>query len=167
MNSFFEMNESNQKDLLDLISSLKLNQKKKGNLVLSIPEGTQTYWKTEMKKYSFVEWIETFDQVCIRYEQPRIISANVPDKGNINQSIPIKIKFEVLNGCGGFGTLSEVNSGNTKTIEIKAKYEGCYCNQSIENIETTYNFIPSKAGTHIIKLLQPTGDFLTYSINIQ
>lgn len=165
--SFFEMNESNQKDFLDLISSLKLNQKEKGNLSLSIPEGTQTYWKTELKKYSFVKWTETFDQVCIRYEQRPVISADVPAIGNVNKIIPIKIKFNVLNGCGSFDSLTETNLGNTKTISIKAKYEGCFCTQNIPIIETTYNFTPTKTGIYRFKFSKENGESLTYSINIQ
>lgn len=167
VNSFFEMNADNQKDLLDLISSLKLQEKDKGNICLSIPEGTQTYWKTAMKKYSFVEWTETFDQVCVSYEQAPVISANVPPTGNVNEFIPIKIKFTAHNGCGAFSSISETNLGNIKTIEIKAKYEGCFCTQNIVTIETTYNFKSEKAGTYILKFPQSNGNFLTHSINIQ
>ncbi|TDO99268.1 hypothetical protein [Flavobacterium sp. 245] len=167
VNSFFEMNLSNQEDLLGIISSLKLQEKDKGNICLSIPEGTQTYWKTAMKKYSFVEWTETFDQVCVSYEQAPVIVANVPSIGKVNEIIPIDITFSTRNSCGGFDSVSETNSGNTKTITIKAKYEGCFCFQSIGNIKTIYNFKATTTGTHILRFPQPNGGLLTYSINIQ
>lgn len=165
--SYFEMNKSNQEDWLELISSLKLTQKQSGNLSLSIPEGAQTYWKTELKKYSFVKWTETFDQVCISYEEAPVISIDTPEQGTLNQAIPIKIKFNVRNGCGSFSSLSETNSGNTKTITVKAKFEGCYCTQSIVTIETTYDFKATTRGAHILRFPQSNGDFLTHTINIQ
>ncbi|TDW48056.1 hypothetical protein EV144_104342 [Flavobacterium sp. 270] len=169
INSFFDMNVTNQTDLLNLISSLKLkdglNENK--NIYLSIPEGTETHWKSQMMAFSFVKWTETFDQVCISYENAPIVSAKIPVSGNVNQIIPIDISFFVRNGCGGFGSITEINSGNTKTITVKAKYEGCLCTQSTANLNTTYNFSTTTTGTHTIKFLQPDGSFLTYSINIQ
>ncbi len=167
VNSFFEMNPSNQEDLLSLISSLKLQEKDNGNICLSIPEGTQTYWKTAMKKYSFVEWTETFDQVCVSYEQAPVISANVPATGKLNEIIPIEINFTTRNSCGSFDSVSETTSGNTKTITIKAKYEGCFCFQSISNFKTIYNFKATTTGTYTLRFLQATGGFLNYTINIQ
>ncbi|QOG04803.1 hypothetical protein [Flavobacterium sp. MDT1-60] len=169
LNSYFEMNAANQTDLLNLISSLKWQDRlsEYKSITLSIPEGSQTYWKTKMMKYSFVKWTETFDQVCISYEHAPVLSANVPDSGNRNQVIPIPLIFVVHNGCGGFSAITETNSGNTKTITVKAKYEGCLCTQSIGNIQTTYNFTSTTTGIHTIKFLQPDGKFLTYSITIQ
>ncbi|WP_291148713.1 hypothetical protein [Flavobacterium sp. UBA7680] len=169
LNSFFGMNAANQTDLINLISTLNLSDRlsETKDIYLSIPEGTQTYWKTQMMTYPFVKWTETFDQVCLSFENANIISANVPDTGNVNQVIPIKVSFVIRNGCGGFGSITETNSGNTKTITVKAKYEGCYCTQNIGTVETTYNFTAATTGSHIIKFLQPNGEFLTYTINIQ
>lgn len=169
LNTYLEMNVASQTDLLNLISSKKWQDRlsEYKSITLSIPEGSQTYWKTEMKKYSFVKWTETFDQVCISYEQAPVLSANVPTSGNVNQVIPITMNFEVRNGCGGFGSITETNSGNTKTITVKAKYEGCFCTQVIGNIQTTYNFTATTTGIHTIKFLQPDGNFLTYTITIQ
>lgn len=169
INSLFNMNLANQTDFLNLISSLKLEDRlsETKDIYLSIPVGTQTYWKTQMMKYSFVKWTETFDQTCISYEQAYIISANIPSNGNVNQTIPITITFGIYNGCGGFDNITETNSGNTKTISLKAKYEGCYCTQVAGKITTTYNFTPTTTGLHTIKFLQPNGEFLTYSITIK
>lgn len=169
LNSYLEMNVASQTDFLNLISSLKwqdrLNEYK--SITLSIPEGSQTYWKTQMMKYSFVKWTDTFDQVCTSFELAPVLSANVPNTGNVNQVIPITVNFEVRNGCGGFGSISETNSANTKTITVKAKYEGCFCTQVMGNIQTTYNFTATTAGIHTIKFSQPDGNFLTYFITIQ
>lgn len=169
LNSFFNMNDLNQLDLINLISSLKLKDRlsETKDIYLSIPEETQTYWKTKMLTYPFVKWTETFDQVCLSYQNAAIISATVPATGNVNQIIPIEISFVIINGCGAFGSITETNSGNTKTLTIKAKYEGCLCTQNIGTVKTTYNFTATTTGTHTLKFLQPNGDFLTYTINIQ
>ncbi len=169
LNSFFNMNVTNQTDLINLISSLNLEDRlsETKNIYLSVPVGTQAYWKTQMMTYPFVKWTETFDQVCLSYEHANVISANVPTNGNVNQTIPIDITFGIYNGCGGFGNITETNSGNTKTITVTAKYEGCFCTQNIGTVQTTYNFTPTTIGIHTIHFLQPNGDLLTYSINIQ
>lgn len=169
VNSFFEMNLTNQTDLLNLISSSKWEDKLSDtkDIYLSVPEGSEAYFKEQMKKFSFVKWTETFDQVCISYEQAPVLSANVPSSGNVNQVIPIPVVFVVHNGCGGFDSITETSSGNTKTIIVKAKYEGCLCTQSIGNIQTTYNFTATTTGIHTIKFLKADGNFLTYSISIQ
>lgn len=169
LNSFFNMDIVNQTDLLDLISSLnledRLNETK--NIYLSVPVGTHNYWKSKMLSYSFVKWTETFDQVCLSYEKANVISANVPVNGNVNQTIPIVISFTILSGCGGFGNITETNSGNNKTITVNAKYEGCFCTLNVGTVETIYNFLPTTTGIHTLNFSQPNGNLLTYSINIQ
>ena len=169
VNSFFEMNVTNQTDLLNLISSSKWEDKLSDtkNIYLSIPEGAENHYKEQMKKYPFVKWTETFDQVCVSYQHTNVISANVPTSGNVNTKIPIIISFGILSGCGDFGSITETNLGNTKTITVKAKYEGCFCTSVIGKVQTTYNFTPTTTGTHTIKFLQPNGEFLTYTITVQ
>lgn len=168
-NVLFNMDVNNQNDFLELISSLKWEDGSIGtkNIYLGVPIGSHTYWKTEMKKYSFVTFTETFDQVCLFYRNASVISAEVPAKGQVNQTIPITIKFYVNSGCGSFDSISETNSGNTKTITIKAKYEGCFCASYLPKIETTYNFIAKSAGNYTIKFVNEDGTQLTYPIDIK
>lgn len=169
LNSFFNMDAANQKDLLNLIASLSLEDRldETKNIYLSVPVGTQNYWKTEILKYPFVRWTETFDQVCLSYRHAHVLSANVPKNGNVNKTIPIDISFTINNGCGGFGTITEINSGNTKTITVNAKYEGCFCTQNMGTVKIKYNFIAAKKGKHTIIFSQPDGKSLMYIINIQ
>ena len=167
-NRLFNMNMANQTDFLDLISSLKLQPWMGAkSIFLSIPDGTRKYWKTQMLKYPFVTWVDIFDQVCVSYFQSYISSAAVPGNGNVNQTISIPVTFGVSDGCGGFGNIVETNSGNTTTIVLNAKYEGCICTASPKTVQTTYHFLPTKTGMHTIKFSQPDGSFLTYSIDIQ
>lgn len=169
LNSFFNMNLTNQIDLLSMISTLNLEdrQGETKNIYLSIPVGTQTYWKTQMLTYPFVKWTETFDQVCLSYVHSNVFSANVPSNGNVNQTITIPLTFSIYNSCGSFGNFTETNIGNTKTITVNAKYEGCACYQVMGTVQTNYNFNPTTLGVHTLKFLQPNGEVLSYSITIQ
>lgn len=169
LNSFFDMDIANQTDLMNLIASLNLEDRlsETKNICFSVPVGTHDYWKIEMMTYSFVKWTETFDQTCISYEHANVISADVPNNGSLNQTIPIDLTFGIYNGCGGFGNFTETDSGNTKTLTVNAKYEGCFCTQVMGEVQATYNFIATTVGIHNIKFAQPNGEFLSYSINIQ
>ena len=169
LNSFFNMTVANQIDLLNLISSLNLDDRlsETKEIYLSVPIGSHSYWKSQMMSYSFVKWTEVMDEVCISYEHANVSFAQVPDTGSVNQSIPIPITFTIINGCGMFGNITETNVGTTKTIKLNSKYEGCVCTQIAGEIQTTYNFVATTSGLHTIKFLQPSGEFLVYTINIQ
>lgn len=168
-NVMHNMNSTNQADFLNIISTLNLEDKlgDTKNLLLSVPEGTEDYWKSQMLNYSFVKWSETYNQVCLDYVHAPVSGVNVPTNGNVNQIIPISLNFTIFNGCGSFGNITETNTGNTKTLTVNAKYEGCICTLPVLEIPTTYNFRATTTGNHIIKFAQPDGTFLNYSINIQ
>ncbi|MBC7642772.1 MAG: hypothetical protein H7174_10625 [Flavobacterium sp.] len=91
----------------------------------------------------------------------------MPATGNVNQVIPITLNFTVFNGCGCFGNITETNVGNTKTLTVNAKYEGCICTLPVYDVNTTYTFTGTTIGIHTIKFAQPDGSFLSYTINIQ
>ncbi len=169
INTMFNMNLTNQTDWLNTIATLNLedNLSETKNMLISVPAGTEDYWKTQIMNYSFVKWSETYNQVCLEYVHAPVTSANVPATGTVNQAIPISLFFTVFNGCGSFGNITETNSGNTKTITVKAKYEGCFCTLPVFNLNSNYNFIATSLGIHTIRFLQPDNTFLTYTINIQ
>lgn len=168
-NTFFNMTLENQQDLLSLLSTLHLEDdlSETKSMYLSVPVGSEAYWKTQMMTYPFVKWAETFDDFCISYEHATVSFEDFPSTGNTNQVIPIPITFQIVNGCGAFGNIQETNSGTNKTLKVYAKYEGCVCTEIMGEVQTTYNFIATTTGVHTIKFLQPSGEFLTFTINIQ
>lgn len=169
MNTFFDMNLKNQQDLLNLISTLNLEDRlsETKNIYLSVPVNSEAYWKTQMMAYPFVKWTETFEDFCISYQHANVPFAEVPNTGSVNQIIPIPITFTITNGCGMFGNIMETNVGTTKTIKLNSKYEGCVCTQIAGEVQTIYNFVATTTGLHTIKFLQPSGEFLVYTILIQ
>lgn len=104
---------------------------------------------------------------CYTISQAYVNSAIVPVTGIVNNQIQIPIKFSVNNGCGNYGNLTETNVANTKTLTVYAQYLGCVCTQVIGEVITNYTFTPTTTGLQIIKIAQPDGTFLSYSINIQ
>ena len=84
-------------------------------------------------------------------------SANVSATGNVIQVIPVSLNFTIFDGCGGFGNITETNVGNTKTLTVSAKYEGCICTLPVFDVNTTCNFTATTPGIHTIKFAQPDG----------
>ncbi len=168
LNQLHLMNLENQRDWLKTIDSLGLVTSKDGlkSISLGIPIGREKYWKEKMKDYSFVTWTETFYQVCISYEHAFINSVNLPSNGKINQKIPVTIGYMITNGCGGFGNYVESKIGNTITLKLNAKYEGCICTQNIQNIQTTYDYVSSISGLNYLKVEQPDGSIITKTITL-
>jgi hypothetical protein len=105
---------------------------------------------------------------CFTQSQSYVESAIIPESGTVNQPITIQIAFTIVNGCGNFGYLGETNSGSTKTLKVYAKYPcDSACTLALGTLYTNYTFTPTSTGNQIIKLEQPDGSFLTYTIQIQ
>lgn len=117
--------------------------------------------------FKFIRKNSNLNQPCVFLYQTYIESANVPINGTVNQPLIIPISFIINNDCGRFGYIGETNSGNTKTLKVFARYVGCDCNENIDNIYINYNFTPTFVGEQIIRIEQPDGTYLTYSISIK
>ena len=85
----------------------------------------------------------------------------------VNQEIILTVSFGCYSGCGQFGNFNEVISGNTTTISVNAKYEGCICTQDAPIRQTTYKFKKSQTGTFDLKFLQTENTYLTHTIIVQ
>ncbi len=117
--------------------------------------------------YKFVREECGTPEPCETQSHAFVENATTPATGFINQPIVIPIAFTTNNSCGQFGYIAENNSGNTKTLKIFARYIGCSCLQSLNTINTNYNFTPTNSGNQIIKIEQPDGTFITNIISIQ
>ena len=106
------------------------------------------------------------DEVCITNQIAYVTSVDSPDTGNVNQIINIEVKFGVSNGCGTLGKFIETNSGNTRTIEVEAKYEGCICTQDAPIRTVNYEFIPTNTGDYELKFKSSPTEFITVNLTI-
>lgn len=104
---------------------------------------------------------------CIEYETAYVTSVNSPVSGSVNETINIDLNFNVKNGCGNFHNFIETDDGNTKTIEIIAKYEGCPCIQAIIPKTVIYEFEAQNAGTYTLKFKSNETDFIEAILTIE
>ena len=85
----------------------------------------------------------------------------------VNQEVVLTVSFGCFNGCGQFGNFEETTTGNTSTINVNAKYEGCICTQDAPIRTTLYKFKKSQTGTYELKFWQGASSYLTYTIIVQ
>jgi hypothetical protein len=103
---------------------------------------------------------------CIKYDIGYVTSVNSPTTGTVNETISIKVNFRVINGCGGFEKFIETENGNSKTIEVEAKYEGCTCSQALEIRTVNYDFTASKSGDYELHFKSSPTEFITANLTI-
>lgn len=107
------------------------------------------------------------DKNCLLYEQAFVSKVEGSSNGQINQEISLQVYFGCNNGCAQFGNFEENISGNTRTIIVNARYEGCFCIQIAPTLIETYKFKTSQAGTYYLKFLQRNNTYLTDTLTIQ
>lgn len=110
---------------------------------------------------------EEDDTLCTSFNISPVIKVEGPKTAAINQTIALSVYFSCFNGCGNFGNYEQTVSGNTTTIKVIAKYQGCICTQDIPTRQSTYNFSAAQAGTYYLKFLQASNVYITDTITVQ
>ena len=106
------------------------------------------------------------DSNCIENKIAYVTLINSPLTGTVNQNITIEVSFGVNNGCGNFGKFIETQNGNTKTIEVEARYEGCVCTQDAPTRKTNYVFKTQNSANYILKFKSSATEFITANLTI-
>lgn len=106
------------------------------------------------------------DSNCIENKIAYVTLINSPSTGSVNQNINIEVSFGVNNGCGNFGKFIETQNGNTKTIEVEARYEGCVCTQDAPTRKTNYVFKTQNSANYILKFKSSATEFITANLTI-
>ena len=101
---------------------------------------------------------------CTTYQDTPVTGVQGPTSTTVNQAIDLVITYSFGNSCGKFERLQLTTSGNTTTITVIGKYEGCICSEVIVNGQTTYQFRSAQPGTYELKFFQSSGSFLTHTI---
>ena len=104
---------------------------------------------------------------CLSYKRAPVISIAGPNIASVNQEVFLTVSFGCFNGCGQFGNFEETITGNTSTINVNAKYEGCICTQDAPIRTTSYKFKKSQTGIYELKFSQGENSYLTHTINVQ
>ncbi|RZJ73255.1 hypothetical protein [Flavobacterium sp.] len=87
-----------------------------------------------------------------------------PETGDVNQELSYAVKYSVTNACGTFDRYVEATAGNTKTIELVARYVGNNCGNTPVVKDTVYKFKPTAVGTYNLKFKKSATEFLTKSV---
>jgi hypothetical protein len=104
---------------------------------------------------------------CSSIQQAYIGKVDGSKTGNINQDISFTVYFGINSGCGKYGSITETVSGNTRTVSVNAKYEGCACTAMAGVITTNYIFKTSQAGIYYFKFSQGNNSFIIDTLTIQ
>ena len=107
------------------------------------------------------------DDSCIGFLDAPVIKVAGPKTAAVNQPVSLAVYFTCYNGCGQFGNYEPSINGNTSTIKVKAKYQGCICTQVILTQQNTYVFKSAQPGIFYLKFLQSPNTYLTDTITVQ
>lgn len=106
------------------------------------------------------------NEKCISTETVFVTSVKAPQTGTVNKTLNIGVSFQVTNGCGGFGKFIEKKDGNTRAIEVEAKYVGCICTDNLPIRTVKYEFITNDIGNHVLKFKSSPTEFITINLTV-
>jgi hypothetical protein len=88
-----------------------------------------------------------------------IVKAVGPKTVAVNQPATFLLDYLPGNGCGVLDALSEQGQGaaNTRTVNVSVRYNSCNCTVPATPMQTTYNFVPTQAGTYYLKFVANNG----------
>ena len=104
---------------------------------------------------------------CLTYLKAPVTKVESATAALVNEEVNLTVSFSCYNGCGGFGNLNEVSTGNSTTIFINARYDGCICTQDVPTRQTIYKFKKSLPGTYELKFMQSGETYITHIIKVQ
>lgn len=106
------------------------------------------------------------DDKCVSNNIEYVTSVISPSTGTVNENINIEVVFGIHNGCGNFGKFIESQNGNTKTIEVEARYEGCVCTQVAGTKSINYVFKTPTPGNYTLKFKSGPTEYITAILSI-
>src|SRR5690554_2610198 len=109
---------------------------------------------------------ENSDDNCIEHEIAHLTSVNAPSTGVVNEAVEIEVNFNIKNSCGSFIGFEESNNGNSRTIKVNNKYEGCICMEVLEMKTVIYTFKAVGAGEYELKFMSGEDDYIAVVITI-
>lgn len=90
-----------------------------------------------------------------------------PETGFINNPITLQVSFMADNACGSFNRFIETTAGNTKTIEVEAKYEGSQCATVLTSVVTPYTFNVIVPGTFTFRFKKSATEFIVHTVVVE
>lgn len=132
-----------------------------------------------MKKFAFktvavVLFISTLFSSCsnddggenIIVKKQEITSVVGPETATIGEQITLTVTYKVDNSCGVFQRFFEITNGNSKTIDIEARYEGENCGTTETTLTQPYQVSVITPGTYNFKFRKTGTQFITHTVVI-
>ena len=107
------------------------------------------------------------NSTCLSFQAGSVTKVDGPNTGSVNQELFLLVSFGCTSDCGDFGYFEQSLNGNTTTINVIARYEGCFCTQGAPIRQTIYKFNAAQTGTYYLKFLKTTGNYLIDTITIR
>lgn len=116
---------------------------------------------TALSSLSLASCLESRTDTCEFILTTPIVKAVGPKTVAVNQPATYLLDYLPGTGCGVFDALSEQGQSptntNTRTINVSVRYSTCTCTQPAAPMQTTYNFVPTQAGTYYLKFVANNG----------
>lgn len=130
-----------------------------------------------MKKKNFVLMISILLTVVLffgctdtseyYYVTEYVIAVNSPTTGMVNETSNIEVLFRISgSSCYKSAEFIETSNGNSRNIEIVAKYEGDVCTFDAPIETITYQFITNNVGDYELKFKSSRTEFITINLTI-
>lgn len=102
---------------------------------------------------------------CLSYSEAYVESVESVENADAAGFL-FKVRFVVMNGCGEFGSFEEI-IGDSTTVKVIAKYDGCVCTEALEIKETVYSFNPTAPGTYTLRFRNSEDTFITKTVTLE
>ena len=93
------------------------------------------------------------DRVNFRFVSLQIVSADLPDSFELNETYEIRVTYVRPSGCiffEGFDITDEATT-TRNVVAIGSDFYEETCTQAVEELETSFNFIVLYEGTYIFR----------------
>ncbi|MDJ0366844.1 hypothetical protein QMK33_16955 [Hymenobacter sp. H14-R3] len=114
-----------------------------------------------LSAFSLTSCLKTQADTCEVILTTPIVKAVGPKTIAVNQPATYLLDYLPGTGCGVFDALSEQGQSpantNTRTINVTVRYSTCNCAVPATPLQTTYNFVPTQAGTYYLKFVANNG----------
>jgi hypothetical protein len=104
---------------------------------------------------------------CVSFMKNNTVEIELPEKGKVNQIIPVTVSFWGNSGCSSFSKFEDKIENNTIEISVIMRNSGCVCTEQAPRFEEIYNFKPEKAGVYRFKYMKSNDVFDYKNITIE
>lgn len=120
-----------------------------------------------MKKYFIIGFlVGGFLTSCIDDEKPcteerdtAAIVTQFPDSLKVGDHYDVEISYILENSCGNFDRFEVSQMGSEIIVRMITKYEGCNCDLTFTEANTTYDITADFPGIYEYKFWQASGDY--------